>query len=964
MGRNLEEFIKKNFKKAIDNFEIQPFYQPVIRVLSRQLCSFEALARWIDPEIGMIYPDEFIPVLEKEQAIHLLDTAILRQVCIRLRSSITNGEIPIPVSVNLSRLDFTLCDIFAVADKIVSEYHIPHEFIYFEITESVMAEEPEMLKEIVDRFRGAGYQIWMDDFGSAYSSLNALKELSFDEIKLDMRFLRPFTLQARRIATSIIEMAKRIYLHTLIEGVETERYFDFLRNIGCEKAQGYYFGKPMPYEEALDNMRAKGIGIELPQDRQYYDDLGAINVLSAVPFITRKESDAIVSARQLNSIPLALIEFAPDVFRVLYYNTAFEDTVTNTDFFSLVLTQEMLNQPQPYYWLSDKIIRLVNSVKGAGEGKLLFTSYEEYYEVQVRCMARTRDRYSALIRITNLSRGAHAENTGCLDKFVRRIYDMFERIVLVNYLEDCIRPLYTSTQEDLLSGRHGIQELTEEYAEKYIYPEDRERYLSFFDPETALTRLAEAGGVCMSGLFRSSEGHGRFGWKEYTLLRVDDESCFLLIRNLHMNVSEFYKGKFVQADEGGPYAPASLWGNLLRSGLLRLFWKDQDRRFVGASQAFLDYYGFASLADIAGKNDEDLGWHVHADDYMNDEFRVIREGEIVRYSPGLCMNKGENREILASKAPIYDTNGDIRGLVGYFIDRTLLNANDKRGEETARRDGLTGLLNSRGILEEAAAFRDEYYRRGTDFVRVHVVVNDFQAFNEQYGYDFGDKILQALGQELEHAFGRTGVIGRFMGYKFVVLRQVRNKEEARVLCREIKSLNKRIRRIDGTPLTLYLATGFTLFSECLDLKEQAKNSELRLHADHDYNISMESRLAHASEIFRLFNNLPVSYCVYHVTHSGESGTDNVVFYYVNSKYEEMVGLPAKMVLGRSIREIWPGVGDEFFDVMRRAALDGEIMEGTFTGAPNGKDYRYTAQQVIFPGYCAVTYQEVHICEKH
>ena len=964
MGRNLEEFIKKNYKKAIDNREIQPFYQPVIRVFSRQLCSFEALARWIDPEIGMIYPDEFIPVLEKEQAIHLLDTAILRQVCIRLRSSIINGEIPIPVSVNLSRLDFTLCDIFAVADQIVSEYHIPHEFIYFEITESVMAEEPEMLKEIVDRFRGVGYQIWMDDFGSAYSSLNALKELSFDEIKLDMRFLRPFTLQARRITTSIIEMAKRIYLHTLIEGVETERYFDFLRNIGCEKAQGYYFGKPMPYEEALENMRAKGIGIELPQDRQYYDDLGAINVLSAVPFITRKESDAIVSARQLNSIPLALVEFAPDAFRVLYYNTAFEHTVANTDFFSLVLTQEMLNQPQPYYWLSDKIIRLVNSVKGGGEGKLLFTSYEEYYEVQVRCMARTRDRFSALIRITNLSRGVQAENTGCLDKFASRLYDMFERIVLVNYLEDCIRPLYTSTQEDLLSGRHGIRELTEEYAEKYIYPEDRERYLRFFDPETALTRLAEAGGVCMSGLFRSSEGHGRFGWKEYTLLRVDDESCFLLIRNLHMNVSEFYKGKFMQADEGGPYAPASLWGNLLRSGLLRLFWKDQDRRFVGASQAFLDYYGVASLADIAGKNDEDLGWHVHADDYMSDELQVIREGEIIRYSPGLCMNKGENREILASKAPIYDTNGDIRGLIGYFIDRSLLNANDRRGEETARRDCLTGLLNSRGILEEAAAFRDEYYRRGTDFVRVHVVVNDFQAFNEQYGYDFGDKILQALGQELEHAFGRTGIIGRFMGYKFVVLRQVGNKEEARALCHEIKSLSKRIRRIGGTPLTLYLATGFTLFSECLDLKEQAKNSELRLHADHDYNISMESRLAHASEIFRLFNKLPVSYCVYHVTQSGESGTCNVVFYYVNSKYEEMVGMPAKAVLGRSIREIWPGVGGEFFDVMRRAALDGEIMEGTFTGAPDGKDYRYTAQQVIFPGYCAVTYQEVHVCEKH
>ena len=109
MGRNLEDFIKKNYKKAIERHEIQTYYQPVIRTSSRKLCSFEALARWIDPELGMIYPDEFIPVLEKERAIHRLDAAILRQACARIRSSITKGETPIPISVNLSRLDFTLC---------------------------------------------------------------------------------------------------------------------------------------------------------------------------------------------------------------------------------------------------------------------------------------------------------------------------------------------------------------------------------------------------------------------------------------------------------------------------------------------------------------------------------------------------------------------------------------------------------------------------------------------------------------------------------------------------------------------------------------------------------------------------------------------------------------------------------------------------------------------------------------
>ena len=962
MGRNLEDFIKTNFKKAIDNREIQVFYQPVIRVLSRKLCSFEALARWIDPEIGMVYPDEFIPVLEKEQAIHLLDAAILRQVCVRLRSSFTNGETPIPVSVNLSRLDFTLCDIFSVADKIVSEYHIPHEFIYFEITESVMAEELDLLKGTVDRFRAAGYQIWMDDFGSAYSSLNALKDLSFDEIKLDMRFLRPFTLRSRRIATSIVEMAKRIYVHTLMEGVETEEHFDFLRNIGCEKAQGYYFGKPMPYDEALKHLEEKGIGIELPQDRQYYDDMGTINVLSAVPFITRKEHDAIVSGRQLNSIPLALMEFSQDAFRVLYYNTAFENTVSGTEMFDLTLSQEMLTRPQPYYRLSDKIITLVNSVKGGGDGQMLFTSCEEYYEVKVRCWSQARDRFSVLIRITNLSRGKQTENTDCLDKHIRHLYDMYERITLIDYREDSIRPVYTSTQEDLLSGRQGIAELIREYAEKYIYPEDRERFRFVFDPEIYMARLAEEDDRCFSELFRSRAGHGQYGWREYTLLRIEEGCCFLLVRNLHGSVSEFFQGKIKQADEGGPFAPARLWDNLLHSGLLRLFWKDRHRRFVGASQAFLDYYGFTSLADIAGKDDEDLGWHIHADDYMNDEFRVIKEGEIVRYSPGLCMNKGENREILASKAPVYDTNGEIRGLLGYFIDRTLLNANDRRGEETARRDALTGLLNSRGILEEAAAFRDEYYRRGADFIRFHVAVNDFQSFNEQYGFDFGDKILKAVGRELELAFGHRGVVGRYMGHKFVVLLQAEGRKEARAVMARIKEISKLVRTIDETPVTLYLAVGFTFFSECLDLKEQAKNSELCLHADHDYNISMETRLAHASEIFRLFDRLPVSYCVYYVTHSEDSGADSAVFYYVNRKFEEECGVPAKTFLGRNVRELYPNVEEEWIRNLKRAALDNEDVEGTVENAPNGKRYRYTASQIIYPGYCAVTYQEVQLCE--
>lgn len=517
----------------------------------------------------MIYPNEFIPVLEREGLIHLLDTEILRQVCARIRSSIANGETPIPVSVNLSRRDFTLCDIFTLADDIVSDYQIPHDFIYFEITESVMAEQKELMMGIVDKFRAAGYQIWMDDFGSAYSSLNVLKEFSFDELKLDMSFLRPFNLRSKRIVTAVVKMAKVIDIHTLAEGVETEEQFAYLRDIGCEKAQGFHFGKPLPYEEAVADLQAQGIRIEAPQDRHYYDEIGKIDYLSAVPFMTREEFNAIGTGRQLNSIPLALAELSADDFRVLYYNSAFEETAHNAGMFTRVFTPQMRYQPQPYHMLTRNIVNLMDSVKVDGDGRMLFTINEQYYEIRARRMARTEDKFCVLVSITNLTKDTQSEKTGYLDDSVRQIYALYERITLLNYAEDSIKPLYTDTREDMLSNRHGIKELVEEYAERYIYPDDKARFVRVFDPESATVRLRESGSISFSEVFRSSVRHGQYAWKEYTLLKIDGDNYFMLVRNIHDIAKNFISSNAAKFHEGGPYAPEQLWSNLIRSDLFR-----------------------------------------------------------------------------------------------------------------------------------------------------------------------------------------------------------------------------------------------------------------------------------------------------------------------------------------------------------------------------------------------------------
>ena len=339
---------------------------------------------------------------------------------------------------------------------------------------------------------------------------------------------------------------------------------------------------------------------------------------------------------------------------------------------------------------------------------------------------------------------------------------------------------------------------------------------------------------------------------------------------------------------------------------------------------------------------------------MNDEYKVIHEGVTLHDMAGSCMSHGENREILASKTPLYDANGEITGLLGCFIDKTSLGLDEGSGAVGLRRDHLTGLLNSRGMSEEAEAFRDEYYLRGTDFVRIHIGINDFNNINKQYGFDFGDKVLGVFGSALKQGFGLTSVVGRYAGRKFTVLQQVKNREEAHGLRRKVKEIGDSIRVVDGKPVTLYLSVGYALYSEFLDLEEQTKNAEVRLHADYDQNISAESRIDHATELFSMFDDLPIPYAVFHVTHAEQSGRYNAVFFYVNHAYEAFARLPASAMLGHTVRELFPFLGDDWYHDVKSAALDGSLVEGEFDNPLSGKRFRFTARQIIYPGYCAIT----------
>ena len=967
MKNDLEQFILTNFQAAVEQKHIQAYYQPVIRTISRKLCSFEALARWVDPERGVIRPDQFIPVLEREGLIHLLDQCVIQQVCERLRRSVETGEIPIPVSVNLSRLDFHLCDIFSAVDDLARRYQIPHDFLYIEITESIMADDEGLMHSIVNRFRTAGYQVWMDDFGSAYSSLNTLKDYKFDELKMDMRFLSSFNQRSRRILNAMVNMAKIIDIHTLAEGVETEEQFHYLRNIGCEKVQGYFFGRPQPYEAGMEHLRATGIEIEIPSERKYYDDIGQVNLLSAAPFMDRKGRDALSSARQLNSIPLALVQVEESTFSLLFHNAAFEQTARGTGLLPDCFAPEQMGAAIPLHQMAEQVRKLLDSTRSRGHGQMICISGGEYYELKAKCISRLKTRYCVLVQMQNLSKAAEIDRTDHLDESVRQIFSLFERITLVDVGRDTINPLYVDIGTDLLSGRSDILALSQEYARRWIFPEDRESYLELMDPRTIAERMRQAGQPYVCACVRSYNGHGQFQWKQYTMLHVEADRYLLLIRNVHDAALHFLTthtaGAACQLPRQG-VTGEQLWKSLIQSDIIKLFWKDRERRFLGASQSFLDYYDFPSLSVILGKNDEEVGWHVHADPYKNDEYQVIHEGRIVHNMPGNCIRNGENREILASKAPLYDASGEIQGLVGYFLDRTALTEHDRRGREAKRRDLLTGLLNARGLMEEDNAFRDEYYLRGADYVRVHVAIDGFGHIVKQYGFEFGDKTLILLGQALKQQFGQSAAVARFDGQRFVILQQIADAEEPKRMRERIRAISSQLQNIDGIRVTLYLSVGYAIFSECKDPNEMRQRAENSLMVDHDGSVSAESRISRSSELFHLYDNLPIPIAVYRAVTDADGGVTDAIISYVNRSFEESSGMTQPELLGKCTRTLLPGLDERWYDMVARSALKGESVTGQLPLPPANRFFFLTASQVIHPGYCCFTYLALDKHELH
>lgn len=252
----VEAEIENAMEMALRNKEFVVYYQPKYNANTEEVIGAEALVRWMKPGVGMIPPYRFIPLFEKNGFIVHLDFYVYEEVVQLLRRWMDEGREVVPIAINVSRVHIGTTGFVDNLIQLIEKYNVPSSLIEVELTEGAFGEKNDSVLQLLVRLKELGFVIAIDDFGTGYSSLNLLKEMPVDILKIDKGFLEESknSEKSKIIIEQVIQMAKRIHVSTICEGVETKEQADFLRNIGCDMIQGYLYAKPMSERDFVEEI--------------------------------------------------------------------------------------------------------------------------------------------------------------------------------------------------------------------------------------------------------------------------------------------------------------------------------------------------------------------------------------------------------------------------------------------------------------------------------------------------------------------------------------------------------------------------------------------------------------------------------------------------------------------------------------------------------------------------------------
>lgn len=825
MGRDMVNtaFVLRNFENAMEKGHIHVYYQPITRALTGKVCSVEALARWEDPEKGMIFPGNFIPVLEKMKLIHLLDRYVIESTA-RIYHRLKKAGYPIiPVSVNLSRVDFDTMKPFDFMEEIIYRYQVPRQFFHIEVTESALTRDTGVLKNELFRFKKAGYQLWLDDFGSGYSTLNVLKEFPFDLLKIDMAFLRNFNEESRKIIRSIILMAKNLSIHTLAEGAETKEQVDFLRESGCEDIQGYFYGKPMSIEEFEEKLGEGSYAAEGPLEKVVMNRIGLVNVLTDKPvglFLNRKDRFVLLLKND------ALKQVGDAVYGG--GNIYFEGN-------------EVLHSNPVYPWMQ----ALIDGSRESGQEQSVVAMRNGFMlKNSIHTLAGSDTLSGGTVSVINMSVKNENGPIKTLDTLYRNMMRIFDALYYYqgdkNTVDVILSTIPGMKPGSVLPGAQWIQ-----LSESHVHPDDRKQFMQFIQPENIQKVAADSIHRLSSAHFRIKDSRGQYRWKEviamvmgqaaenHILLGAKETALTPLAPKERAEFLRLYAATLpgVRDKETKEEKEWNFVHALNKKSEFKFFWKDRNRRFLGASDAFLRYYGFSDETAILGKTDEDMGWHLGDSTYKAEEEKVLQKGQISYNARGKCIAKGTLHAIRATKVPVYDGN-EIIGLLGWFVDLDSEAETKERDSVYRLTDDESGVLSYRGMVIEEEHYADAFQNAGMMYECILLDIPAIEDFGKSYGMDGRKKLVRRIAEEIRNCFGTRAVMGRMGVNRFIILQ---NREEEGMIEKELDALSGKIQAIhsvDGCPCTLFLRTARVDCTEMEDVDEM-KTLLLRRLSGHE-----------------------------------------------------------------------------------------------------------------------------------
>ena len=532
MGYEDITFFVDKFSEALEKGHIHAYFQPIYRAVTGKMMCAESLARWIDPEKGLFSPSLFIPALEESGLIFELDMEILRQACAFYDEMREKGT-PIPsFSVNLSRRDFKHDDLYDRVISTLDKYNVPHDAINLEVTESLMIDEPEVFREVLQKFNNAGFTMWMDDFGSGYSSLNVLKNYNFGLMKFDMVFLRDFTVKGRKLLASLINMAKSLSIHTLIEGIEHEEQQQFMLDAGCEALQGFYFSKPCAKDE-LSSMISEGkIICEDTDDRAYWEQIGKFNFLSANPIeefagIDAPEDKAAEHADTVSS--LALLECNKGTVKYIYANEAYRKRIKYLGFNTIEEIENDFNSQRTEQ--SFVMRKFMEDIIEQGDIKIAeYTAEDVYLRLSGICLAKKKDCAMVAYNLTTFETEQEVEKANELIYICNSLFATYEVAVLVYPESGIVNRIHTSNNLPAFDKESCINESLRKFCLSQVDEVDQERYLQFLDLNTSIDRVENSSKGFIQDKFRMHINGTPNIWYSVRLSRVPaiNEPTYLL----------------------------------------------------------------------------------------------------------------------------------------------------------------------------------------------------------------------------------------------------------------------------------------------------------------------------------------------------------------------------------------------------------------------------------------------------